>query len=64
MHKDFLYSNEKSEPETCILCGKETGIMKNTPINYRENYVIGSGQLCSLCAEKLAKKRKNFSGSY
>ncbi|MBL7206699.1 MAG: hypothetical protein ISS36_03820 [Candidatus Aenigmarchaeota archaeon] len=35
--------------ERCIVCGTETGIDKNTPVNERELYISGIGQLCYKC---------------
>lgn len=36
--------------ETCIICGKTTDILISTPIDLRENYEIGLGQICTACA--------------
>ncbi|MBQ7034867.1 MAG: hypothetical protein IJN34_03930 [Clostridia bacterium] len=57
------YSFEKSEPEEitahsesferCILCGKETSVPIFMPIEQRENYEVGCGQICTLCAREL-----------
>ena len=43
---------KKDEGETyemCVLCGKKTDYLRNAPILERVGYVIGCGQLCSLC---------------
>ena len=37
------------EKECCVRCGKETEYTKDTPIDQRENYVEGGGQLCKEC---------------
>ncbi len=41
------------ELETCVLCGEVLSIDKNLPIDCRENFIIGCGQLCEDCAHKL-----------
>ena len=35
--------------ETCIMCGKETTILKTTHVDFRYGYVDGAGQLCREC---------------
>ena len=40
---------EKEEQDRCILCGEETGYTRNTPVDMREHYVDGAGQLCLEC---------------
>ncbi len=49
------------EFERCILCGNLTCIPISMPIDCRENYEIGCGQLCAECAKKQqrAVKREN-----
>jgi len=42
-----------NEFENCVLCGKETDVLKNTPIELRENYIECAGQLCRDCMEEL-----------
>ena len=44
-----------SEYETCVLCGKPTGILQSTPVQSRADYVEGGGQLCPECAQKIYK---------
>lgn len=39
--------------ELCIRCGKEIEYDTNTPITISRYFVEGSGQLCSLCFQKL-----------
>ncbi|MBR5315006.1 MAG: hypothetical protein IKU45_06315 [Clostridia bacterium] len=43
---------ETEEFERCIVCGKLTSIPTSMPIEYRENYVVGCGQICDECAKK------------
>lgn len=38
------------EYERCILCGTLTDVPVSMPVDLRENYEIGLGQLCSDCA--------------
>ena len=45
----------KVEMDKCIFCDKETQYPKNTHIDYRYNYVEGSGQLCKECADRIYK---------
>ena len=40
------------EFERCILCGNLTCIPISMPIDWRENYEIGLGQICAECAKK------------
>lgn len=40
------------EMEECIVCGVETNEPKDKHIDFRYNYVEGSGQLCNKCAKK------------
>jgi hypothetical protein len=48
----------KPEKEKCINCGAETPYLKNLPIDLRENYIEGAGQLCKTCFDKLYDKKK------
>ena len=41
------------ECERCVICGKETYIRRDTPIDLRNNYIVGVGQLCGECVIKL-----------
>ena len=41
------------EKEKCVICGKETEYLKSTPIQQRECYVVGCGQLCEDCCKKI-----------
>lgn len=35
--------------EICVSCGNETEYMFSTPINKRQHYIEGAGQLCPQC---------------
>lgn len=41
------------EKEVCVLCKKETEVLKCTPVYEREHYVECAGQLCKKCWEEL-----------
>lgn len=43
------------EFERCVLCGKLTCVPISMPIDWRENYEIGCGQICAECAKKQQK---------
>lgn len=36
--------------ERCIICGEDTGVSVAIPIEFRNNYLEGQGQLCLGCA--------------
>jgi len=52
--KDTL---NKKEMDNCVSCKKETKYQKNLPIDYRENYVEGAGQLCEECYNEIYNKK-------
>lgn len=41
--------------ERCVLCGEVTDIPVSTPIDLREYYEVGCGQLCASCYNELRK---------
>ena len=41
------------EYERCVLCGKKTEIPVILPVQDRNDYVVGIGQLCYECVKKL-----------
>ena len=43
----------KNNFEKCILCGKTTDARKDEPIELRDNYIEGAGQLCPGCMVKV-----------
>lgn len=51
----------KEEYERCIVCGNVTCIPVSMPVDWRENYEIGMGQVCAECAKKQreAAEREN-----
>ena len=38
--------------ERCVICGELTEVLRETPINERDFYVVGCGQLCFDCYRK------------
>lgn len=40
------------EFERCVMCGALTSIPISMPVDWRENYEIGMGQICAECAKK------------
>ena len=47
---------EKKVKEICVICGKETGYLKEESIEGRCFYVEGAGQLCRECFERIGGK--------
>ena len=49
------------EFERCVICGELTAIPVSTPIDFRDFYEVGCGQLCVTCHKKIRKsvKREN-----
>jgi hypothetical protein len=39
------------EFERCVICGRLTSVPISMPVDCRENYEIGIGQICSECAK-------------
>lgn len=40
---------ESNKNEICVYCGKDTGVLRSTPIEIREFFLEGCGQLCEAC---------------
>ncbi len=50
-----------SQYEKCVICGIPTKVLRETPIDCRQNYIYGCGQLCERCASTFYKEeRKGF----
>lgn len=45
-------TSNTEEFERCVMCGALTCIPVSMPIDWRENYEIGVGQVCAECAKK------------
>ncbi len=43
--------------EKCIVCDKETNILKNLNVDYRQFYIKGAGQLCNSCYANLDNRK-------
>lgn len=48
--------SESQMYEKCVICGRGTNVLKNKPIEEREEYIVGAGQLCWDCYMELYKK--------
>lgn len=43
------------EFERCVMCGALTSVPISMPVDWRENYEIGLGQICAECAKQQRK---------
>ena len=52
---DFEEEKDKrlEKYEKCVICKKRTDVLKTTPIEERDYYVEGVGQLCKKCYLKM-----------
>ena len=44
--------------EHCVMCGTLTDVQISTPVEWRENYEIGLGQICAGCAKKMQNETR------
>ena len=44
--------------EICVLCGKQLDVPILKPIELRESYIIGCGQLCRDCFHSVARRSR------
>ena len=51
--QETLCQRKKTVYEKCVLCGADTEIPITTPIEEREDYIQGCGQLCATCRRKI-----------
>lgn len=58
MDKKSVNKPETNEIEKCVSCGKETPYLKSTPIQSRKFYIVGIGQVCFDCYQKLKSEIK------
>ena len=49
---------EPEEFERCVMCGELTCIPVSMPVDWRENYELGFGQICAKCARKYRETEK------
>ena len=47
--KDKKDDDDNCAFERCIICGQETTVRKDLPVDSREHYVRGCGQMCQSC---------------
>ena len=59
--KETNVTRETEKFERCILCGISTGIPVSMPVDWRENYELGVGQVCAKCAAKQPKAGRKLS---
>ena len=49
------------EFERCVMCGALTSVPISMPVDWRENYEIGLGQICAECAkQRESAERENM----
>ena len=48
-------TSNTEEFERCIVCGELTCVPISMPVDWRENYEVGLGQICAECAKKQRK---------
>ena len=55
-------THNTEEFERCVVCGTLTCVPVSMPVDWRENYEIGLGQICTECAKKQRKtiERENI----
>lgn len=44
---------KNTKNDKCVMCGRYTSYNVDTPVEIRENYVVGIGQLCEDCYTSL-----------
>lgn len=44
--------------ERCVICGELTAVRIDTPIEFRDYYEIGSGQICYSCHKKIEEENQ------
>ena len=50
-----LMSSSEKTCEKCIYCNKQLDIPMDTPVEHREHYLRGCGQLCEACHAELMR---------
>ena len=56
LHQGHRANPSKGPYERCVLCGRETDVPTDLPIDRRDHYIEGCGQLCRNCWKKLYGK--------
>lgn len=49
---------EKDDREYCIICGRKTVYRRFQPIDDRQFYIYGAGQLCRECFQQIYQQEK------
>ena len=44
--------------ERCVVCGELTNVRIDTPIEFRDYYEIGAGQVCCNCHNKITEEHQ------
>ena len=55
-----LRSSAVEEYERCVLCGRRTEVPVTRPVEQRESFVSGCGQLCPACREWLRREQQRM----
>ena len=45
--------DNKMKLDKCVMCGKKTRYGEDVPIELRENYIEGAGQMCTDCHTRI-----------
>ena len=51
-------NNLEDKYEHCIICKQKLNVLKTTPVEKREYYIFGAGQMCAKCFNKFKKSLK------
>ena len=52
-------THNTEEFERCVICGQLTGVPISMPIDWRDDYEVGCGQVCDECV----KQKRGSTGS-
>lgn len=44
-------ADKQSPTELCVICGRDTGVVKGTPVKDRIYFIQGAGQACTRCGK-------------
>ncbi len=54
----------RKEIEYCVICHKPTKYTKDIPIDERQHYVEGAGQLCGKCFVEIYVRKRDETASW
>ena len=54
----------RKEIEYCVICHKPTKYTKDIPIDERQHYVEGAGQLCGKCFVEIYVRKRDENASW